>query len=78
MAAVGELTQEYGTRVHFNVVSAEDTAKRQDEIVEYGFADQKHGLVAFTAAGEPLVKIQGHQFGRDEIQAATEAVLAAD
>lgn len=75
VAAVGELEQEYGERVDFNIVSAEDTAQRFDEIEEYGFVDLKHGLVVFSPAGEALVRIPGHQFGKAEIAAGIEVVL---
>ena len=72
---MGELDQEYGDRVDFVIVSADDTQQRQDEIIEYGFVDLKHGLVAFTVDGEAAVKIPGHQFGREEIEAAVLEVL---
>lgn len=73
---MGELEKEYGDRVVFNVVPAEETARVPHEIEEFGFTAQKHGLVAFTADGEPLVLMAGHQFGRDEIEAAVQRVLA--
>ena len=76
VAAVGELEKEYGDKVHFNVISAEETAERQDEIEAFGFTALKHGLVAFGIDGEPHVKIPGHQFGREEIETATKAILA--
>ena len=76
VAAVSELEQEYGEAVDFVIVPAEETAQAQAELEEFGFTASKHGLVAFTPEGEALVKIPGHQFGRDEIQAAIEAVLA--
>jgi len=72
---VGELAQEYGDRVEFEVVPAAETARRGDEIALYGFTDLKHGLVAFTAAGEPRVKLPGHQFGKPEIEAAIREVM---
>jgi hypothetical protein len=72
---VGELEPEYQDRVDFTIVSAAETAQRQDEIEAFGFTALKHGLVAFDAAGVPVVKLPGHQFGKDEIRAAVEAVL---
>lgn len=75
---MGELEQQYGERVTFNIVSAEETARSFDEIEEYGFVEPKHGLVVFSAEGEALVKLPGHQFGKDAIAAGIEAVLAAD
>ena len=73
---MGELEQQYGDRVNFNVVSAEETARSFDKIEEYGFVDLKHGLVVFSPEGEAVVKMPGHQFGKDEIAAGIERVLA--
>jgi hypothetical protein len=75
VAAVGELEEEYGERVDFVVVPAEETARRRDEIVAFGFEELKHGLVAFDPAGVPQVTLPGHQFGKEEIRAAVETVL---
>jgi thioredoxin-related protein len=75
VAAVGELQAEYGTRVSFNVIPAEETKMRTEEVNGFGFEAQLHGLVAFDADGEAIVKIPGHQFGRDEIEAAIQQVL---
>lgn len=72
-----ELEQEYGDRVTFTIVPAEVTAQSQDELAAFGFTELRHGLVAFSASGEPVVKIPGHQFGRDRIEEAIEAALAA-
>lgn len=72
---MGELQGEYSDRVEFQIVSAEDTAKRQDEIEEFGFTELKHGLVTFDASGEPAAKLPGHQFGKEEIRAAIETAL---
>ena len=77
-AAVGELATEYGDQVDFNVIPAEETAQRGDEIELYGFTAKKHGLVGFGRDGEVLVKLPGHEYGKPEIEAAIEAVLAGD
>ena len=74
--AVGELAEEYGDRVDFVVVPAEETAQRADEIERFGFTHLRHGLVAFGPDGEVVAKIPGHDYGADEIRAATEAALA--
>jgi len=74
---VGELEQEYGERVQFVIVPAEETARRQGEIEELGFSDMKHGLVVFDVQGEAAVRMPGHQFGKQEIQAGLEGVLSA-
>ena len=70
-----ELEEEYGEQVDFVIVPADVTAQSQDEIAEFGFTDLRHGLVAFDAEGEAQVKLPGHQFGREEIEAAIQAVL---
>jgi hypothetical protein len=78
VTAVGELTPEYEGRVDFVLISAEETAGRQDEIIEYGFVDQKHGLVGFTSERVALVKMPGHNFGKPEIQEAANTLLAVE
>jgi len=75
-AAVGELETEYGDRIDFLIVPAEQTAERQDEIEAFGFTALKHGLVIFDGDGEAEVKMPGHQFGEPEIRAGIETVLA--
>jgi len=60
---------DYEGKLEFNIIPAEETAQRSDEIEEYGFTDAKHGLVIFDAAGEAAVKLPGHAFGREEIEA---------
>lgn len=70
MAAVGELRDEFGAAIDFTIVSAEDTARRQDEIERYQLAARKHGLVAFDSSGEPVLTIAGHSFGRPELEMA--------
>ena len=77
-AAVGELAQVYEGRVRFEVVPAEETANRGDEIEEYGFTEQLHGLVGFDRSGDAVVKMPGHQFGKEEITDAIEQLLATD
>ena len=64
---MGELEQEYGDRVDFVIVEPEDTKARSGELERYQLASRRHGLVAFDAAGEVVVTIAGHQFGREEI-----------
>ncbi len=73
---MSELTPEYEGRITFTIVSAEDTKNARDEIEAYLLAPRGHGLVAFTATGEPVVAIAGHQFGREEIEMAIQQVIA--
>lgn len=75
MAAVGELEKEYEGRVRFELISAEETQLRGDEIEEYGFAEQLHGLVGFDSSGEAVLTIPGHSFGKEEVTAAVEELL---
>lgn len=75
-AAVRELQPEYAGRVDFVVIPAEETAQRPDEIEAFGFTEVKHGLVAFNDQGDPVVKLPGHNYGREEIVDAVETVLA--
>ena len=74
---MGELAQEYEGEVVFVIVPAEETEQRYDEIEAFGFTDQRHGLVAFSAEGVAIVKIPGHDYGKPEIEAAVQAALAA-
>lgn len=74
---MSELEKEYGDRATFTVIGAEETNRRQDEIAEFGFADQRHGLVIFGPDGEAEAKLPGHLFGRPEIEAALKSVIDA-
>lgn len=75
---MGELAQEYDGKVRFTLISAEETAASGETLEAFGFTEARHGLVAFTANGEALVKMPGHNFGREEIVGAIREVLAAD
>lgn len=72
---MGELAQEYEGQADFNIIPAEETNQRQDEIDEYGFTEQLHGLVAFDGDGEAVVKLPGHNYEKAEIVEAIETVL---
>lgn len=72
-AAVRELEADYGERVDFVLVSPEDTKARKAEIAEYGLGS--HGLVAFGADGSVRATLPGHEYGKPEVLAATEAAL---
>ena len=75
---MSELETEYEGRIQFVVIDAEETAKRGDEIDEYGFTDQLHGLVGFTRDRTVVVKMPGHSFGKEEIVEAIKMVLSED
>ena len=72
-----ELETEYQGRIDFVVIPAEETARRSQEIEEFGFTALRHGLVGFSTSGAAMVKLPGHQFGKPEIVAAAETLLAA-
>lgn len=72
---MGELEQQYGDRLQFTIIPAEQTALRQDEIDEYGFTDLKHGLVIFAPDGEAVFFLPGHTYGKAEIDAGIQQVL---
>jgi len=72
---VRELEQEYEGQAKFTIISPEETAASADAIEEYGFTDQKHGLVVFDGQGAAIVKLPGHMFGRPEIEAGLKQVL---
>ncbi len=67
---MGELETQYGDQVDFVIVEPEETKQRTAELERYLLASRRHGLVAFDAAGEVVVTIAGHQFGRAEIEMA--------
>ena len=65
----------HGDKVDFVIVDATETAQRADEIARYNLAVRKHGLVVFDAAGEPVLTIAGHTFGRPELEMAMAQVV---
>jgi len=75
---VGELQTSYSNQINFNIIPSVETLKRTEEVNGFGFEDQKHGMVAFDAEGKPVVLIPGHNFGKDEIEAAIQKVLVSE
>ena len=73
---MSELDKEYGDRIDFNVIPAEQTAQSAEELESFGFTELKHGLVGFAANGEVLVKVPGHNYGKERIEEVVEIVLA--
>lgn len=72
---MGELEKEYGDRLAFRVLKAEETQARKHELEALHIAHRGHGLVAFTGSGDPAVILAGHQFGEDEIRMAILQVI---
>lgn len=75
---MSELATEYEGRVQFQVVSAEETQRRAEEVATYGFGGLRHGLVGFDREGQVRLTLPGHDYGEPEIRAAIETLLAAD
>lgn len=75
---MGELAQEYEGRIEFVVIPAEETARRSQELDSYGFTAQRHGLVGFSSDGQVVAKLPGHAYGKEEIRAVAEQLLAAE
>jgi hypothetical protein len=78
VAAVGELEREYADEMDFHIIPAAETALAAAEIESFGFTALRHGLVTFSASGEAVGKLPGHDYGRTEIVEAIEAALAQD
>ena len=64
----------YADKVVFNIVEKDSHASFDAECQEYDLGD--HGLVILSSDGEALAKIQGHQFGKAEIESAIAEALA--
>jgi hypothetical protein len=73
---VRELEPEYEGRINFVFVSPEETQARKCELDEYELGS--HGLVAFDENGEVAAHVPGHEFGKQEILEAIQAVLPED
>lgn len=72
---MGELAEQYGDRIHFNVLQAEETAKRAEEIEAFGFTAKKHGLVGFAPDGSVVAKVPGHSLSREAIVEVVDQLL---
>lgn len=68
------LEDEYAGRVTFQLIPAKADGFKED-VARYEL--ETHGLVGFDAAGEVVVTLPGHNFGREEIVAAVERVLGS-
>jgi hypothetical protein len=77
VAAVSELQDKYKSQINFTIIPAGETLRRTEEVNGFGFEALLHGMVAFNSEGEALVKMPGHAFGLEEIEAAVQKVLAA-
>lgn len=71
---MSELEEEYQGRVTFEIIQQSEP-RFQKEVDQFEFGAQRHGLVGLTVDGEVGAKIPGHQFGREEIEAAIQKIL---
>lgn len=53
-----------------------DSDEGRKAIETYGWAGPGHGLVTFKTSGEALGNLPGHNFGKTEIKAEIERLLA--
>ena len=64
MDAVRDLEQdETYSDVYFNVVPASETARQQEALLALGFANLKHGLIAYDAQGRVGSRCPGTSSG---------------
>lgn len=71
---MGALSREYDGRVEFDIQSAA-SKEGQAAVLEYGLDARRHGIVMLDPKGAVASTISGHNFGKDEIQAAVEEML---
>lgn len=69
------LEEPYASRLTFEVY-AWDTDRGRAAHKAYGFGVDRHGLVVLSLTGQPLAVRPGHDYGRAEIQADFDRVLA--
>ena len=70
-----ELQTEYEDRVFFNVLPAEATGLQAEALLAVGFAELKHGLIAYDAQGRIATTLPGHQYGKPEVEKALLGIL---
>jgi len=73
---VSELGEEYAGRIVVDVRDV-NTDEGKAAVEKYGWQDPKHGLVTLSPVGEMVGTLPGHTYGKDEIRAKVEALLAA-
>jgi hypothetical protein len=73
---VSELEVEYAGRVRFAVRDV-NTDEGQAAVEKYGWQEALHGLVTLDADGNMVGTIPGHRYGKEEVQAKVEELIAA-
>ena len=71
-----ELEPEYAGRVVFDIRDV-NTEEGQAAVVKYGWQEPLHGLVTLTPDGEMVGNLPSHRYGKAEVQAKVEELLAA-
>lgn len=73
---MSELEKEYEGRVRFEVRDA-NSEEGKTAVETYGWQEALHGLVTLGPDGKMVGTIPGHRYGRAEVQAKVEELLAA-
>jgi hypothetical protein len=72
---VGDLEKEYEGRVRFEILAATSPEGRA-AAERNGWKDARHGLECLAPDGRVVGNLPGHNYGREEIRAQVEALLA--
>ena len=72
---MGDLEKEYEGRVRFEILTATSPEGRA-ATERNGWKDALHGLECLTPDGRVVSHLPGHNYGREEIRAKVEALLA--
>ena len=72
---MSDLSQEYAGRARFDVRDV-NTDEGREAVQRYGWADARHGLVTLTPDGEMVGNLPGHRYGKAEVKAKIEELLA--
>ena len=67
---------EYAGKVRFSVRDV-NTDEGQAAVTKYGWQEALHGLVTLDVDGNMVGTIPGHRYGKDEVQAKVDELLAA-
>ena len=75
---MSELDDVYGDRIDFDVIVPTIAEDGELQYPETSPHVASHGLEAVDANGELIEAIEGHAFGKDEIEAVVRRVLGED
>jgi len=74
---VSELGEEYEGRLSVTILDV-NTEDGQAAVEKYGWESPLHGLVTLSPDGAMVGTLPGHTYGKPEIRAKVEELLAAD